>query len=180
MPFSRPIRSVTNCPSTTSDGRCGSDWTSAGRVRWPTAQTKLAAFPTQHRRGGALMLGKPYPVSYQFTQPRFIERGRYETPIIPRQNRQCLHCYFTTGVKTLEDEIHALATCPLFYVVRGRFGFPLTKTNLLIRYPTNLSPLHRLLPLLKLYMPYYLSTKSMWNTTGWPKRFELIARPLIT
>ena len=57
MPFSRPIRSVTNCPSTTSDGRCGSDWTSAGRVRWPTAQTKLAAFPTQHRRGGALMLG---------------------------------------------------------------------------------------------------------------------------
>ena len=59
MPFSRPIRSVTNCPSTTSDGRCGSDWTSAGRVRWPTAQTELAAFPTQHRRGGALMLGEP-------------------------------------------------------------------------------------------------------------------------
>ena len=57
MPFSRPIRSVTNCPSTTSDERCGSDWTSAGRVRWPTAQTELAAFPTQHRRGGALMLG---------------------------------------------------------------------------------------------------------------------------
>ena len=53
----RPIRSVTNCPSTTSDGRCGSDWTSAGWVRWPTAQTELAAFPTQHRRGGALMLG---------------------------------------------------------------------------------------------------------------------------
>ena len=53
----------------------------------------------------------------------FIERGRYETPIIPRQNRQCLHCYFTTGVKTLEDEIHALATCPLYNVVRGRFGF---------------------------------------------------------
>ena len=57
MPFSRPIRSVTNCPSTTSDGRCGSDWTSAGRVRWPTAQKELAAFPTQHRRGGALKLG---------------------------------------------------------------------------------------------------------------------------
>ena len=57
MPFSRPIRSVTNCPSTTSDGRCGSDWTSTGRVHWPTAQTELAAFPTQHRRGGALMMG---------------------------------------------------------------------------------------------------------------------------
>ena len=53
----------------------------------------------------------------------FIERGRYETPIIPRENRWCLHCYFTTGVKTLEDEIHALATCPLYNVVRGRFGF---------------------------------------------------------
>ena len=53
----------------------------------------------------------------------FIEHGRYETPIIPRENRWCLHCYFTTGVKTLEDEIHALATCPLYNVVRGRFGF---------------------------------------------------------
>ena len=26
MPFSRPIRSVTNWPSTTTDGSCGSDW----------------------------------------------------------------------------------------------------------------------------------------------------------
>ena len=25
-------------------------------MRWPTAQTELAAFPTQHRRGGALSL----------------------------------------------------------------------------------------------------------------------------
>ena len=89
----------------------------------------------------------------------FIELGRYETPIIPRGNKWCLHCYFTTGVKTLEDEIHALAKCSCTMW---------SGANLSIRYPTNLSPPHGLLPLLKLYMPYYLSTKSMSNTTKVP------------
>ena len=98
----------------------------------------------------------------------FIERGRYETPIIPRENRWCLHCYSTTGVKTLRDEIHALATCPLYNVVRGRFGFSPDQNELIDSLSDQSLTPARLLPLLKLYMPYYLSTKSMSNTTKVP------------
>ena len=52
MPFSRPIRSVTNCPSTTSDGRCGSDWASAevSALAYSTDRAGCVSHPTPTRR----------------------------------------------------------------------------------------------------------------------------------
>ena len=97
----------------------------------------------------------------------FIERGRYETPIIPRENRWCLHCYFTTGVKTLEDEIHALATCPLYNVVRGRFGFSPDQNELIdslsdqsltpARATTIAKTIHAILSINEKHVEYYKS-----------------------
>ena len=96
-----------------------------------------------------------------------IERGRYETPIIPRENRWCLHCYFTTGVKTLEDEIHALATCPLYNVVRGRFGFSPDQNELIdslsdqsltpARATTIAKTIHAILSINEKHVEYYKS-----------------------
>ena len=54
MPFSRPIRSGTNCPSTTSDGRCGRIGLALVEcVGLQHCRQNLAAFPAQHQQGGA-------------------------------------------------------------------------------------------------------------------------------
>ena len=64
----------------------------------------------------------------------------------------------------------ALATCPLYNVVRERLGFSPDQNELIDSLSDqSLTPArHGLLPSLKLDMPYYLSTKSMSNTTKVP------------
>ena len=43
----------------------------------------------------------------------FVERGRYETPLIPRDERNCVYCSVNFGSKEIEDELHVLVKCPL-------------------------------------------------------------------
>ena len=53
----------------------------------------------------------------------FIERGRYITPHIPRDQRWCTACYFRHGVKTIENEVHVLLECSLFTSLRFAHNF---------------------------------------------------------
>ena len=53
----------------------------------------------------------------------FIERGRYETPIIPRADRTCIFCSVNFGAKSIEDEHHVLVGCPLYRTVKIKSGF---------------------------------------------------------
>ena len=50
----------------------------------------------------------------------FVERGRYEIPLIPRQNRICLFCKYQNGLSHVEDEWHALTECPLYIPCRKK------------------------------------------------------------
>ena len=64
----------------------------------------------------------------------FIERGRYERPLIPRELRWCTFCYTQYNQVILEDEAHALLTCPLVVPivnkVLGRSDNPRTLADL--------------------------------------------------
>ena len=53
----------------------------------------------------------------------FIERGRYESPLIPRADRTCVFCSTNLGTKCIEDEYHALVECPLYLPLKKKFGF---------------------------------------------------------
>ena len=53
----------------------------------------------------------------------YIERGRYETPIVPRDRRWCIHCLHNLASKTVEDEFHVLVDCPLYDPIRKKFDF---------------------------------------------------------
>ena len=48
----------------------------------------------------------------------YIERGRYERPLVPRESRWCAFCYMHYNSKCIEDEMHALTTCPLTYPIK--------------------------------------------------------------
>ena len=61
----------------------------------------------------------------------YIERGRYETPLVPREDRWCTYCYNTTGLKPIEDEAHVLTSCPLYSSIKAKHKFsPATLTDL--------------------------------------------------
>ena len=53
----------------------------------------------------------------------YIERGRYEVPLVPRENRWCVYCFYHHGVKPIEDENHVLISCPLYSSIREKFQF---------------------------------------------------------
>ncbi len=53
----------------------------------------------------------------------YIERGRYEIPLVPREDRWCAYCFFSTGMKHVEDENHVLVSCPLYSPIRDKFDF---------------------------------------------------------
>ena len=36
----------------------------------------------------------------------YIERGRYENPLAPREHRWCTFYFFSKGLKPIEDKIH--------------------------------------------------------------------------
>ena len=65
----------------------------------------------------------------------YIERGRYETPLVPRAERWCVYCKLNLGVDTIEDECHVLTRCPLYTPIKKKFNF----------YPKDLSELAGLL-----------------------------------
>ena len=48
----------------------------------------------------------------------FIERGRYERPPVPREDRTCLYCKHKLQNNVVESEIHVLNVCPLYCGVR--------------------------------------------------------------
>ena len=38
----------------------------------------------------------------------YIERGRYETPLVPRAERLCVYCKLNLGIDTIKNECHVL------------------------------------------------------------------------
>ena len=48
----------------------------------------------------------------------YIERGRYETPLVPST-----YCFFSKGLKLIEDKNHVLIDCLLYSSVREKFNF---------------------------------------------------------
>ena len=48
----------------------------------------------------------------------YIECGRYETPVVPRDRRWCIHCLQNLTSKTVEDVLHVLVDCPLYDPIR--------------------------------------------------------------
>ena len=48
----------------------------------------------------------------------YVERGRYENPPVPREDRWCTFCFMTYGQKPIEDEEHVLLHCPLYDFIR--------------------------------------------------------------
>lgn len=50
----------------------------------------------------------------------YIERGRYETPLVPREDRWCTYCYQNSGYKPVESESHVLLFCPLYKSLKKR------------------------------------------------------------
>ena len=71
----------------------------------------------------------------------YIERGRYETPLAPREERWCTNCFFSKGLKPIEDENHVLIECLLSSSVREKFNFHPQNVT-----PTKLWILPNLLP----------------------------------
>lgn len=107
----------------------------------------------------------------------YIERGRYETPLVPREARWCVYCYMKYGHKTVESEVHALLHCPLYDSVKNRsllkdLKYPsdfmdLFKKN--DRNPKNLMILgetvHFILDINQHYTKFY-HTQDFHNNTG--------------
>ena len=59
----------------------------------------------------------------------YIERGRYETPLVPRIDRWCAYCCLSQGRKPIEDENHVLISCPLYSTIREKFDFQPENTD---------------------------------------------------
>ena len=54
----------------------------------------------------------------------YVERGRYENPLIPREDiRWCLLCFFDRGLKTIENEEHVLTNCPFYFGIKHKNNF---------------------------------------------------------
>jgi hypothetical protein len=45
-----------------------------------------------------------------------IERGRYQTPVLPRESRLCVHC----DLQEIEDEKHFILTCTKYNTLRNQ------------------------------------------------------------
>ena len=55
-----------------------------------------------------------------------IERGRYDTPKTPREDRTCDFCEIKLSIRTIENENHLLSDCQLYTTPRNKFQ---NKTN---------------------------------------------------
>ena len=53
----------------------------------------------------------------------YIERGRYATPLFPREGRWCAYCFFSKWLKPIEDKNHVLIDCLLYSSVIEKFNF---------------------------------------------------------
>ena len=98
----------------------------------------------------------------------YIERGRYETPLVPREDRWCVYCFYSTGLKHVEDENHVLTYCPLYSPIRTKFQFHPDDVNKLagLLSDSNLPPdkitciaraVHAILSTNESYTAYYKS-----------------------
>ena len=105
----------------------------------------------------------------------YIERGRYDTPLVPREERWCTYCFFSKGLKPIEDESHVLIDCLLYSSVREKFNFyPQNITDLAgLLSNKNLDPtkftataraIHSILSVNEQYTAYYKSPDFHSNT----------------
>ena len=105
----------------------------------------------------------------------YIERGRYETPLVAREHRWCTFCFFSKGLKPIEDEIHVLTDCLLYSSVREKSNFHLKNitdlTGLLSDKaldPTNFTAtaraIHSILSVNEQFTAYYKSPDFHSNT----------------
>ena len=53
----------------------------------------------------------------------YVERGRYENPLVPRVERWCVYCNLTLKIKAIEDEAHVLIDCPLYSSIKHKHDF---------------------------------------------------------
>ena len=53
----------------------------------------------------------------------YIERGRYEKNLVPREERWCVSCYTHYGLKPIESEVHVLTNCPLYQGIKHKNNF---------------------------------------------------------
>ena len=53
----------------------------------------------------------------------YIERDKYETPLVPKADYWCVYRKLNLGDVATEDEFQTLAQCPLYTRVRNKFKF---------------------------------------------------------
>ena len=51
----------------------------------------------------------------------YVERGRYTSPLTPRESRWCVYCKLNKNETFIEDEAHVLLDCPLYQSIRLHF-----------------------------------------------------------
>ena len=106
----------------------------------------------------------------------FIERGRYENPLVPREERWCIPCYTNSGIKPIENEIHVLTNCPFYNGIKSKNKFlPLNPSELIdMLSNTSLEPtkiflfsktVYEILMVNKYYTCYY-KNQEFHNNTG--------------
>ena len=106
----------------------------------------------------------------------YIERGRYENPLVPREKRWCIFCYDTKKVKMIEDEIHVLFNCPMFEKTKIKNGFNLECMSSLVDLLNNsqnstekliatCKTIHEILSINESYTSYY-KTQDFHDKTG--------------
>ena len=53
----------------------------------------------------------------------YIDRCRYETPLVPREEHWRTYCFISQGLKPIEEENNVLIDCLLYSSVREKFNF---------------------------------------------------------
>ena len=114
----------------------------------------------------------------------YIERGSptkplrknpYETPLVPREERWYTYCFFSKGLKPIEDESHVLIDCLLYFLVREKFNFhPQNITDLAgllsnktldpTKFTATARAIHSILSVNEQYTAYYKSPDFHSNT----------------
>ena len=105
----------------------------------------------------------------------YVERGRYETPLVPREERWCVYCNLTLKIKCIEDEAHVLTDCPLYNVIKNKYNFlpssvidladMLADKNLdSLKLISTVRAIHEILSVNENYTQYYKSQDFHTNT----------------
>ena len=106
----------------------------------------------------------------------YVERGRYETPLVPREDRWCVFCFTRYGLKPIENECHVLLNCKLYDPIKTKnLWLPSTTVEL---YDTlsnpNITPdkyamtgklVHEILEINQ-HFTLYQNSQDFYNNTG--------------